>query len=100
MYLKIMGVEDLPDVAPEKTFRIIECKDVQFYRHDFSGGGPSAAVDRDGSGTFVMYAVFGNAYILNNAGKTIDSFTAEPSTPPGEHVVFEYAVDRPAAAVA
>jgi len=65
MYLKIMSGEDLPDNSGDKAYQIIEAKCVEFQRGKGLGW---ACVDGD------MIALTGNAYILNERGKTIDSF--------------------------
>lgn len=73
MYLKIMSGEELPDDHSDKAYRVIECQNIQFYRHGFNyPTQPSALITgglNDGE-----YPLTGNAYVLNNAGKTIDSF--------------------------
>lgn len=78
MYLKVMSWEDIPDENNSKEFEIIECARVQFVRctpgpnETYSPGASALLVYADGSRDVVD--LHGNAYILNNAGKTIDSF--------------------------
>ena len=74
MYLKVMSNENLPDQHYAKLFVIRECKEVSFYRNEV--GNPCAWVDGDSIG------LQGNAYILNAAGKTIDSFSCNAATAP------------------
>jgi hypothetical protein len=74
MYLKVMGNENLSDRHALKCFRIIECKEVSFYRDE--SGRPIAWVDGD------EVALSGNAYILNANGKTIDSMECNAFAPP------------------
>lgn len=74
MFLKTMSNQDLPDVHGAKQYRIVECKEVQFLRTEVLNEDgtkqlcPMAYVD--GEQLFLQ----GNAYILNNSGKTIDAF--------------------------
>lgn len=68
MFLKLMGSEDMADREPGKTYRLIECREVHFQRGN--DGGLGLAVIDDG----VPIPLEGNAYILNAAGKTVDSF--------------------------
>lgn len=68
MFLKLMGGEDVADREPSKVYRMIECREVQFQR-GLEGGLGWALIDGG-----QMIALEGNAYILNAAGKTIDSF--------------------------
>jgi hypothetical protein len=68
MFLKLMGGEDVADIQAGKTFRMIECREVQFQRGADGGLGWALI---DGADTIPLE---GNAYILNSAGKTVDSF--------------------------
>jgi len=69
MYLKIMNDEPLADADYLKGFRVIECNYVQFIR-DNGGDGPAAIVDNE------TISISGNCYLMNNAGKTIETFAA------------------------
>lgn len=67
MYVKIMSGENKPDRDADKTYQLIECKRAEFVRC------PDTAEKRvwiDGE----SHHITGNVYILNNAGKTVDSF--------------------------
>jgi hypothetical protein len=84
MYLKVMSDENLHDRNSAKCYRLIECKEVSFYRTQ--NGNSFANVDGE------QVTLWGNAYILNSNGKTIDSMEccALPSmvptvTPEGVH---------------
>lgn len=72
MFLKLMNSEDLPDMHGSKGFTLIECKTVTFAR-EVDDPKPYAIIDGD------VTVLDGNAYILNNAGKTIDSFAHMPA---------------------
>jgi len=80
MYLKIMSDEDRPDNHYAKSYRIVECKTVTFEH----GHGKSYALV-DG----MNYEIPGNAYLMNAAGKTFDSFTHSNGAilPAGEQVI-------------
>lgn len=67
MYLKIMSQEDKPDHNNSKSFEIIECKSVAFYRDAFTND-PFAIVDD------CRYDLTGNAYVMNEAGRTVSAF--------------------------
>lgn len=68
MFLKLMGGENMADREPGKPYRMIECREVSFER-GAEGGLGWARID-DGQ----VIPLEGNAYILNSAGKTVDSF--------------------------
>lgn len=70
MYLKIMSEENLPDQSGDKAYTIIEATRIVFQR---GAGNGWACADGD------MIALTGNAYILNERGKTIDSFSFSPA---------------------
>ena len=86
MYLKIMSGEDRPDGNPSKGFQMLECESVIFRRR--AGGldedpgttHPVADItytDRSDESAIVTTQsidLTGNAYLLNDAGKTIGSF--------------------------
>lgn len=71
MYVKVMGPENVPDDDTRKTFRLLQqVVDVSFTR-DKEEAILTAKLE---SGDVVKYAVPGNVYILNDQGKTIESF--------------------------
>lgn len=71
MYLKLMSAEDAPDSDGGKGYRLIECSRVEFSREP---NGPVARTWDSSGNPGDKYGLDGNAYILNNSGKTIDSF--------------------------
>lgn len=73
MYLKIMSCETLPDQHWAKCYVMYDCKRVSFVRQENG----SVVADIDGE----IVGVTGTAYILNAAGKTIDSYSPDPITP-------------------
>lgn len=86
MYLKIMSGEDLPDGNPSKGFQMLECESVIFRRRKGSIDEPPGTThavaditvtDRTDESAIVTTQsidLTGNAYLLNEAGKTIGSF--------------------------
>jgi len=78
MFLKIMSGENIPDDTTDKAYRLIECHNIQFYRHGFGYPTQPTAVITGGLNDG-EYPLTGNAYVLNNAGKTIDSYSFDPS---------------------
>lgn len=77
MFLKLMSAEDLPDADGSKSYRLIECSDVRFAQKMNLGAGSgfySAVTYIDARGEQQHLYLEGNAYLLNNAGKTIESF--------------------------
>lgn len=82
MYLKVMSDVNLDDRAPDKPFQLFDCKTVSFrrprvYREDsdapsekhFPTDYHHAVIDGEG-----IVLLNGSAYILNNSGKTIESY--------------------------
>jgi len=78
MFLKIMCNRDLPDDNSSKEFHLIECKSASFSRYD---DGVQICIDAD-EPTCRTWDVYGNVYLLNNDGKTIDSFSYMPPVTP------------------
>lgn len=70
MFLKMMAGIDKPDSDSDKPYRLIECKEVEFSSGALTDGLGWARVDG------LHIPLTGNAYILNNAGKTVDSYWA------------------------
>lgn len=72
MYLKLMSHENLPDGDPSKTYRLLDhVTSASFFREET---GVTVTVwfnDDTPTETFLLQ---GNTYILNDQGKTIDSF--------------------------
>jgi hypothetical protein len=66
MFLKMMGTEDLPDRHGDKSYTIVGCKSVQFSR---TPDGAFALIDE-----VKQFRLEGNAYVLSDTGKTLDSF--------------------------
>lgn len=78
MFLKIMGPEDMADANSGKTFHILaDVTAVEFRRGSKADGdefdGAQAVVWRTGHGC-EFHPIHGNAYVLNDDGKTIESF--------------------------
>ena len=82
MYLKIMDDENAPDEDSRKTYRLLsDVIAVKFSRISNIGEGPQA-----GAFVFVKFKtgepetfdVFGNAYVMNDNGKTISSWGSMP----------------------
>lgn len=69
MYLKLMSGEDIPDDDNRKAFSLVECSSFQFKREDNA----AFAHVNMASGP-VTFQLEGNVYVLNNAGKTIETF--------------------------
>lgn len=72
MYLKIMGPENAPDADTRKTFRLIECREAQFYRDD--DGNAFAYMNPGSWDDGYELPIVGNAYLMNESGKTVASF--------------------------
>lgn len=83
MFLKIMSTQDLPDHDYRKGYELIECARVKFVEEDLECSGIScrkkvAKVDFDGDGgVWMSFVLTGNAYIINDNGKTVA--TASPN---------------------
>jgi hypothetical protein len=71
MYLKIMSGENKKDNSIDKGFQLIECDSASFRRKD----GKSFVVITKGD-RLEDRELLGNAYVLNNTGKTIEAFWA------------------------
>lgn len=83
LYVKIMQGEDLPDTNPWHTYVIIQVKDdetMQFVRNEIpedqvgllQGERYSLAI-KNKDGDVRWHFLRGNAYVMNEAGKTIAS---------------------------
>lgn len=68
MYLKVME-------RSNGDFRIIECTDCAFRRHPE----PAAIIDSGTNGEYIV-PLHGPAYLLNERGDTIQSFTTKAGT--------------------
>jgi hypothetical protein len=82
IYVKIMSGEDMPDGNNSKGFQIFECEGCTFRRilNDDDTETPVADIvysDKNGEEaieTTRNVVLTGNAYVLNEAGRTIGSF--------------------------
>lgn len=83
MFLKIMGGENVPDGNVSKTFQLLgDLQSVSFRRFEkadgiHEAGSAEAIVWRRDQGC-EFHPLPGNAYVLNDDGKTIESFTPTP----------------------
>lgn len=78
MYLKIMGDDDAGDDDTRKTFRLLQ----QVVAVNFDRMGDLAFAQctfEDDS--FEQFEIPGNAYIMNDQGKTIGKFGSHPIPP-------------------
>lgn len=78
MYLKIMSTENAPDGDSRKTYRFLANVDaVNFVRVNSEEDGPKVgafAFVTFTDGTRESFDVEGNAYLLNDTGKTLSSW--------------------------
>ena len=78
IYVKIMSGENLPDANNSKCFTIHACDSVEFRREASMAENSVAVADLyigDGEDAeFTTVELTGNAYVLNDNGKTIASF--------------------------
>lgn len=79
MYLKVMSGEDLSDSDSRKQFRVFAGIKWCRFDRDHPSKMPHAMVEYD-DGRNAEVDLDGNAYLLNETGKTIASFGV--STPP------------------
>lgn len=77
MYLKIMTDDGLADSDYRKKYTMIDIVKVEFYRSASSGTVESIPyVDIiDSLGKDHSFAVHSNVYVMNDQGKTIDSWS-------------------------
>ena len=82
MILKLMSPEDKPDDNPSKGCRIVcDVVETHYYLHEESG---KMRLDvhytqpHQGGMKFETFVLDGNAYLMNEQGKTINSFAATP----------------------
>lgn len=82
MYLKIMDAENAPDDDSRKTYRLLaDVTAVKFSRVSDVGEGPEVgtfAFVRFKGGEPETFDVPGNAYVMNENGKTISSWGSHP----------------------
>ncbi len=93
MYLKLMSATNAPDGDSRKAFELIECDRVLFWRNaagqrpsDFCRVSERRPEDPDAYARVWLRGVvvpedmplYGNAYVLNNHGKNVDSFGISP----------------------
>lgn len=73
MYVKLMSSEDKADASCAKSYTLIECSNVAFSRKDIgvevTRKVPVVMIDG------LEIQAEGNVYVLNDDGKTIDSFS-------------------------
>lgn len=84
MILKLMGPEDCPDSDTRKTYRILD--DVvacNFTRPDGDEAEPVVRVTF-GNDSVESFPLYGNAYLMNQTGKTVSSFGCSPVPKAGE----------------
>lgn len=78
MFLKIMSGEDAPDSDSRKTFQLLDhVASAEFEREN----GRALAHVLFVSGEEESYPLEGNAYLMNDAGKTVASFGSAPYHP-------------------
>lgn len=77
MYLKIMSDDGLPDEDYRKKYTMIEVVKFEFYRSLSSGAVASIPFVSytDIIGKESSQAIYANIYVMNNQGKTIDSWS-------------------------
>lgn len=83
MYVKIMSGEDMPDGDSRKTYSLFQqVVAVDFHRADTPPGGgapiPPVLSLTFENGEREAHSIFGNVYMLNDQGKTVDSFGVAP----------------------
>lgn len=82
MIVKVMGSENMPDSSPRKSFELFHVKRVQFYRVEDKDKGLIARARLWVFGNpevgFLDEILTGNAYVLNETGKTISTFAFSP----------------------
>lgn len=80
MLLKIMGEDNTGDIDSRKTFQLFDHVEAVNFKRD--GDAASVEVlfeDRIGSGVEPeCFAVPGNAYLMNDQGKTVAHFGSHP----------------------
>lgn len=84
MLLKIMSGEDVPDSDPRKLFQLHDgVLSVRFHRPGPEEGEdePALAETTFKIGGNETFDVPSNAYIMNEQGKTVASFSAHPYVP-------------------
>jgi hypothetical protein len=90
LYLKLMADEDLPDTDPVKGFRIIQIPDAAQIKFNMEAQDPdlgdfhtkyprTLTIDYN-SERREKLVLYGNAYVMNEAGKTIATYWGGPAT--------------------
>ena len=77
MIVKMMSQENAPDDDSRKTYRIVsDVKTVEFVRKMAAGKDTDEgiAVLEMKDGSWQEAHLYGNAYVMNDAGKTVSSF--------------------------
>lgn len=75
LIVKVMSGCDRPDDDARKSFQLFaEVKDVDFVRDD-DDESQAIAVLRYGSNLSETVEVYGNVYVMNEAGRTISTFS-------------------------
>lgn len=80
MLLKIMGSENLPDDSPYKSCTVLSGVKCVNYKKDESKR--QAFLDVVFEGSREEFFLGGNAYLMNDAGKTVQAFSALEGTEP------------------
>jgi hypothetical protein len=73
LYVKMMSAQDMPDDSPYKNYEIITVGNGDELSFDFIEKDEPALFIRKADGTVFSRALVGNAYVMNEAGKTIAS---------------------------
>lgn len=78
MFLKIMSDDGLADKDHRKKYKMIEVTQFEFYRSFGEGVVDSfpCVSFTDMLGKESYFVVHGNVYVMNNQGKTIESWSA------------------------
>lgn len=77
MYLKVMEPENVPDSDSRKSFRVFAGLKWCRFDRDHPSNMPHAMVEYE-NGHNAEVELDGNAYLLNDAGKTIAAFSVSP----------------------
>lgn len=84
MYVKLMSEENCPDSDSRKAFRLLSNVIAVFFNRAPEAPEPSdiprAYVTFDDK-TTEEFDLYGNVYVMNDAGKTIEKFGVHPISP-------------------
>lgn len=85
MFIKVMSKEDLLDGDDNKCHQIFEAVKYDYFTNG-AGIKTLAIVTTANEEILLEMGMFGNVYVMNNDGKTINKFSHESKTP---HAVFD-----------